>query len=1163
MKGEFIMKKIISILLSFILIFSVISISITTYAEEIIEEKAINNFINGIVELSREYDAEKDFVPVDEENEATATLFFSNGETTQQETDSLDFQTARLIVRADKAFDTCGAIEHIKGFKDFHILQYKNTEDAEKAYNTLTEDSKIKSVNTDNIVSVDRKSETSDSNSENNNDFEETPEHLSTFSLERTQSKRLQDYIEETQPEMNEVVVGIIDTGVDYNHEFLQGRIVRSHFNATPEGSPDDEMDSSNLELCHGTAVSSVVVDNSPDNVKVSVYKVLDEEDSVPNTVIIAGILQAVSDEVDVINMSLGFNDVSGMAKEAQLLAYENNIPVITAVGNTGGLIVGDATNYLEENIIVAATNINNSSVDWNTFSSQTDIAAPGEWIEVALYGNNYDMWDGTSFSSPCVAALAAIMKSFNKDISVSEFENRMKDTSLKIYDYRGYSSKVKGNCMVQFANAFDLPKLKAPEINLSTGLYEGEQICTITCDDPNATILYTTNNTYPGYGNGDLKTYTEPLVLKEYTHLRAVAYYEDTGYYSGETTAKIRIGYLGNEEDFEIDEEGVITKYKGTIDDLIIPEYINGIQVKDISKNSINTMGIHFPDSITVLNGNKFYENEKLRFASGDCIITIGNSVFSDAYALEEVDFPNLEEIGTNAFYETYRLVYMDAPKVKSIGGTAFKLSGINAFIGNEVTTIGNGAFQYASYLETVYLPKVEKTKAVRDSLFYMSPIAFCYMPNYRIIGAQAFKETNIEVADFPLAEKISSSSFQECYCLKYVNLPNIKEIPSSAFETWGAVTETREYYFDNVVTIGTNAFDSEVVSRIEFSNLETAYSLPKTQSYYTVVDYCIMTMPSTFKECTIDTTEMDYKVYGTKGTYAEEWANENGHIFIEISQETAILEDLPEEYYGLGEILSPDVIGFNKTYQWYSNTEPNNTTGTPIEGATNKDFNPADYPEARYYYCVITSTDKGYDPIEIRTGVTENKTIHIHTEEEIPAVAPTCTETGLSAGAKCSECGEIITAQQELPALGHNYEAVITAPTCTEQGYTTYTCECGDSYVADITNSIGHTPATAVDENYVAPTCTENGSKDVVIYCSVCNEEISRETETIEATDHADNDGDGYCDADNELLDPSVECNHACHKSNIVGFIWKIINFFNKLFGLNKLCECGVAHY
>ena len=38
------------------------------------------------------------------------------------------------------------------------------------------------------------------------------------------------------------------------------------------------------------------------------------------------------------------------------------------------------------------------------------------------------------------------------------------------------------------------------------------------------------------------------------------------------------------------------------------------------------------------------------------------------------------------------------------------------------------------------------------------------------------------------------------------------------------------------------------------------------------------------------------------------------------------------------------------------------------------------------------------------------------------------------------------------------HSYEAVVTAPTCTEGGYTTYTCSCGDSYVADETPALGH---------------------------------------------------------------------------------------------------------
>ena len=172
----------------------------------------------------------------------------------------------------------------------------------------------------------------------------------------------------------------------------------------------------------------------------------------------------------------------------------------------------------------------------------------------------------------------------------------------------------------------------------------------------------------------------------------------------------------------------------------------------------------------------------------------------------------------------------------------------------------------------------------------------------------------------------------------------------------------------------------------------------------------------------------------------------------------------------------------------------------------------------------------------------------------------APTCTETGVKTFI-CSVCGDKYT--ESINATGHSYSAVVTAPTCTEQGFTTYTCECGDAYVVDYVNALGHTLANAVEENYVAPTCTESGSKDIVVYCSVCEEEIKRETETLDATGHADNDGDGYCDADDELLDPTVECECNCHKSGITKFFFKFILFFQRLFGLNKTCACGVAHY
>ncbi len=173
-----------------------------------------------------------------------------------------------------------------------------------------------------------------------------------------------------------------------------------------------------------------------------------------------------------------------------------------------------------------------------------------------------------------------------------------------------------------------------------------------------------------------------------------------------------------------------------------------------------------------------------------------------------------------------------------------------------------------------------------------------------------------------------------------------------------------------------------------------------------------------------------------------------------------------------------------------------------------------------------------------------------------------PTCTEKGIKT-ITCTVCGDSYT--EALPETGHtiiNVEA--KEPTCTETGYEAYEyCSVCDytTYKEIVAN--GHTNSDAVEENYLAPTCTENGSKDVVVYCSECDEEISRETVGIEATGHADNDGDGYCDADNELLDPSVECECNCHKTGISKFFFKLILFFQRLFGSNKVCACGIAHY
>ena len=80
-----------------------------------------------------------------------------------------------------------------------------------------------------------------------------------------------------------------------------------------------------------------------------------------------------------------------------------------------------------------------------------------------------------------------------------------------------------------------------------------------------------------------------------------------------------------------------------------------------------------------------------------------------------------------------------------------------------------------------------------------------------------------------------------------------------------------------------------------------------------------------------------------------------------------------------------------------------------------------------------------------------------------------------------------------------------VVTAPTCTEEGYTTYACgACSEAVVGNIVDATGHSPAAAVEENRVEPTCTVVGSYDSVVYCGVCNTELSRTPNTIDATGH-----------------------------------------------------------
>ena len=135
-----------------------------------------------------------------------------------------------------------------------------------------------------------------------------------------------------------------------------------------------------------------------------------------------------------------------------------------------------------------------------------------------------------------------------------------------------------------------------------------------------------------------------------------------------------------------------------------------------------------------------------------------------------------------------------------------------------------------------------------------------------------------------------------------------------------------------------------------------------------------------------------------------------------------------------------------------------------------------------------------------------------------------------------------------------GHKYSSkVITAATHLKEGVRKYTCStCGDSYSEAIAKTKEH---SYLPSKIVEPTCESEG---YVLYRCECGH--SYNGDVTPATGHSYN-GDTCVDCGESKTDGSCSCN--CHKTGLMGIIWKIINFFNKLFKNNPTCACGVAHY
>ncbi len=183
------------------------------------------------------------------------------------------------------------------------------------------------------------------------------------------------------------------------------------------------------------------------------------------------------------------------------------------------------------------------------------------------------------------------------------------------------------------------------------------------------------------------------------------------------------------------------------------------------------------------------------------------------------------------------------------------------------------------------------------------------------------------------------------------------------------------------------------------------------------------------------------------------------------------------------------------------------------------------------------------------------------------------TCTTPG-TIKEVCSICG-YTTTREGAPATGHTLDegTVQKKATCAQEGRMLYTCvTCGykETQVIEKTAHGWALEGAVEGRDYIvvsakAPTCDINGYNEH-IECLHCATGL-KDYEAIPATGHADNDGNGKCDECNSALygdSGEKACGCICHKeSGLMKFIYKILRFFWKLFGISQSCNCGATHY
>ena len=325
------------------------------------------------------------------------------------------------------------------------------------------------------------------------------------------------------------IIVAIVDNGFNLKHPELSSKVVKPYnvWLHSQEIFPQ--------QVDHGTHVAGTalaIADNGKGicgiapNCKFMPIQVADKKGMMTTSSVLDGILYALYQGADVVNVSLG-NQFTGLSQfpekeqqdlidnhfkeeerlwvEISRIASKHKATIVIAAGNDNVLAGIDAMQRPDNFIVVSAIDKNNTAFGKSNFSNYgkyTSISAPGVGIYSCVGSNNYEIMDGTSMAAPIVTGAVALMKSINDSLTTKQI----------ICILQGTGSETKGNIgkLIQLDKALQkvktgqsvdcTPKPSTGDVQVLLN-WDNYNDLDLMCKDPNGNTVYFKNRTVPSGG--------------------------------------------------------------------------------------------------------------------------------------------------------------------------------------------------------------------------------------------------------------------------------------------------------------------------------------------------------------------------------------------------------------------------------------------------------------------------------------------------------------------------------------------------------------------------------------------------------------------------------------------------------------------------------------